>query len=93
MLTTQYEQPTSQKAGGSEEFVPRSSIHRSFEGLQAIELSYLTDVLNMVVVRGYVAKLLTNAAVVRFLQANYPDFLNEFRAIVAAGSLEEGVKP
>jgi len=26
---------------------------------------------------------------VRFLQANYPDFLTEFKAIVAAGSLEE----
>jgi hypothetical protein len=47
----------------------------------------------MVVIRGYVSKLLTNAAVVQFLQANYPDFLNEFRAIVAVGSLEEGVKP
>jgi ParB-like chromosome segregation protein Spo0J len=59
---------------------------------KAIEQSYGTDVLNMVVIRGYVAKLLTNAAVLRFLQANYPEFLIEFRAIVAAGSLEEGVK-
>jgi len=58
---------------------------------KAIEQSYGTDVLNMVVTRGYVAKLLANAAVVRFLQGNYPDFLAEFRAIVAAGSLEEGV--
>lgn len=59
---------------------------------KAIEQSYGADVLNMVVARGYIAKLLANAAVVRFLQANYPDFLEEFRAIVAAGSLEEGAK-
>jgi ParB-like chromosome segregation protein Spo0J len=65
-----------------------SLVQRRFK---AIEQSYGTDVLNMVVTRGYVAKLLANAAVVRFLQANYPDFLTEFRAIVAAGSLEDGV--
>lgn len=58
---------------------------------KAIEQSYGTDVLNMVVTRGYVAKLLANPAVVKFLQGNYPEFLAEFRAIVAAGSLEEGV--
>ena len=58
---------------------------------KAIEQSYGTDVRNMVVARGYVAKLLANAAVVRFLQTNYPEFLTEFRAIVAAGSLKEGV--
>lgn len=58
---------------------------------KAIEQSYGTDVLNMVIARGYVAKLLANPAVVKFLQVNYPDFLTEFRAIVSAASLEEGV--
>jgi ParB-like chromosome segregation protein Spo0J len=57
---------------------------------KAIEQSYGADVLNLVVARGYLSKLLGNAAVVRFLQQNYPDFLAEFRTIVASASLEEG---
>jgi ParB-like chromosome segregation protein Spo0J len=58
---------------------------------KAIEQSYGADVLNLVVARGYIAKLLGNPAVTRFLQQNYPDFLAEFRTIVDAASLEEGV--
>lgn len=65
-----------------------SLVHSRFK---AIEQSYCTDVLNMVVTRGYLAKLLANDAVVKFLQTNYPDFLSEFRAIAAAASLEESV--
>jgi hypothetical protein len=58
---------------------------------KAVEQDYGTHVLNMVVARGYVSKLLENDAVVRFLRSNYPDFLNEFRAIVDATSLDERV--
>ena len=58
---------------------------------RAIEQSYGTDVLNMVVTRGYVAKLLANTTVTRFLKTNYPDFLTELRAIVAAGLPEDSV--
>lgn len=65
-----------------------SLVHSRFK---AIEQSYGADVLNMVVTRGYLAKLLANDAVVKFLQTNYPDFLSEFRAIAAAASLEESV--
>ena len=65
-----------------------SLVHSRFK---AIEQSYGVDVLNMVVTRGYIAKLLANDAVVKFLQINYPDFLSEFRAIAASGSLEESV--
>jgi ParB-like chromosome segregation protein Spo0J len=65
-----------------------SLVHSRFK---AIEQSYGADVLNMVVTRGYIAKLLANDAVVKFLQTNYPDFLSEFRAIAASGSLEESV--
>ena len=65
-----------------------SLVHSRFK---AIEQSYGADVLNMVVTRGYIAKLLSNDAVVKFLQTNYPDFLTEFRAIAASASLEESV--
>ena len=50
---------------------------------KAIEQSYGSDVLNMVLARGYVMKLLANKAVTRFLEQNYADFLQEFRAIAA----------
>ncbi len=42
--------------------------------------------------RGYIAKLLGNRAMTRFLQQNYLDFLSEFRTIVDAASLDEGGK-
>ena len=56
---------------------------------KAIEQSYGTDVLNMVLARGYVAKLLGNKAVVSYLRRNQPDFLDEFKAIIATASLDE----
>lgn len=56
---------------------------------RAIEQNYGTDVLNMVVTRGYISKLLANTAVTRFLKANDPDFLAEFRAIVATGFADD----
>jgi hypothetical protein len=56
---------------------------------KVIEQSYGTDVLNMVLARGYVARLLGNKAVASYLRRHQPDFLDEFRAIVATKSLDE----
>ena len=56
---------------------------------KAIEQSYGSDVLNMVLARGYIAKLLGNKAVVSYLRRNQPDFLDEFKAIIATASLDE----
>ena len=56
---------------------------------KAIELSYGTDVLNLVLTRGYVSKLLNNSAVTKYLERHQPEFLEEFRAIVAATSLHD----
>ena len=58
---------------------------------KAVEQSYSTDVLNMVLARGYVTKLLSNAAVASYLQRNQPDFYTEFKAVVATASLDEAV--
>jgi len=58
---------------------------------KAIEQSYSTDVLNMVLARGYVAKLLGNKAVASYLQRLQPDFYDEFKAIAATASLDEAV--
>ena len=55
--------------------------------LKAVEESYGENVLNLTCARGYIKKLLDNAKVVRFLNANYPDIFPEFEAIAAAETL------
>ena len=68
-------------------------MQREMESLQAelgqIEESYGNDVLHLVIARGYLAKLVNNAEIVRYLKINHPEVLEEFRAIVAAGSLDQ----
>lgn len=55
---------------------------------KAVEQSYGQDVLNLVVARAYLVRLLGNSAVVRYLKQRQPDFLAEFEAIVKTASLE-----
>jgi ParB-like chromosome segregation protein Spo0J len=55
--------------------------------LKAVEESYGENVLNLTCARGYIKKLLDNAKVVRFLNANYSDVCSEFEAIAAAETL------
>jgi len=54
-----------------------------------IEQSYGNDVLNMVLARGYLVKLLSNRTVASYLQRRQPELLQEFRDIVSATSLED----
>jgi hypothetical protein len=56
--------------------------------LQNHEETYGTNFLNLVIVRGYLAKLLDNGRVVRFLSANHPDMLSAFQQVVESTSLE-----
>lgn len=56
--------------------------------LHAREDTYGTNFLNLVIVRGYLAKLMENGRVVRFLSNNHPDMLNVFQQIVESTSLE-----
>ena len=56
---------------------------------QAIEASYNTDVLNLVVARGYVAKLLGNEAIGRYLRKHHDDLMEELQVIVSSATLEE----
>lgn len=53
------------------------------------EQSYGQDVLNLVLAKGYLAKLLDNEAVIRFLSHNQPDVLTEFEKIIQTVSLEK----
>ena len=54
-----------------------------------IEQSYGNDVLDMVLARGFLNKLLTNKAVASYLQRRQPDLVDEFRNIVKITSLED----
>lgn len=54
-----------------------------------VEQTYGQDVLNLVLARGYLAKLLDNKQVVRFLKQRQPEVLAEFETIVQAVSLEQ----
>ena len=56
---------------------------------KVIEQSYSNDVLNMVLARGFLNKLVSNKAVASYLQRRQPDLLEEFRSIVKIASLEE----
>ena len=53
-----------------------------------VEQSYGQDVLNLVLARSYLTKLVENARVTRFLQQLHPEMLEQFQAIVQVASLE-----
>jgi hypothetical protein len=59
---------------------------------KAVEQSYNRNVMNMVLARGYIAKLLANEAVASWLRRHQPEVHDEFRAIVAAASLDDTAK-
>lgn len=54
-----------------------------------VEQSYGHDVLNLVLAKGYLVKLLDNEAIIRFLSQNQPDVLVEFQNIVQTASLDK----
>lgn len=51
------------------------------ESFTSIQDSYGQDHLQLTVIKGYVAKLLGNARIVRYLMQNRPDFMAEFQTI------------
>jgi hypothetical protein len=60
------------------------------QDLRAVEESHGRNVLNLVLVVGYLKKLLDNARVVRYLSQHSAEILAEFQAIVEAQSLGTG---
>lgn len=58
------------------------------ERYRLVEQSYGQDVLNLVLTRGYLTKLLDNPSVVRYLTLHQPDVLHELQNIVQATSLD-----
>jgi hypothetical protein len=54
-----------------------------------VEQTYGQDVLNLVLARGYLAKILENQAVARYLRQRQPEMVAEFESIVKTVSLEQ----
>lgn len=63
------------------------SLGREFK---PIEESHGKNVLSLVIVVGYLKKLLDNARVVRFLAQNHPEILAKFQKLVEARNLQDG---
>ena len=61
------------------------ALHRD---LKLIEASHGNEALNLVLARGYLTKLFSNARVVRYLTQHYNDIFHELQVIVEATSLE-----
>ena len=53
-----------------------------------VEQTYGQDVLNLVLAKGYLTKLLANKPVARYLKQKQPELLTEFEAIMQAASLD-----
>jgi ParB-like chromosome segregation protein Spo0J len=68
-------------------------MEREMNGLQrefkSVSASYGDTVLNLVVASGYLSSLIGNPRVSGYLERHHPEILTDFRAIVAATSLEE----
>jgi len=64
------------------------TVQRDFK---AVEASYGDDVLQLVIAAGYLAKLIANPEIVRYLDQHHPEIVAEFKAIVAASSLDQTV--
>lgn len=56
---------------------------------KSIERSYGQDVLNLVLAKGYLSKLLANEAVFRFLSMRQPEVLREFSNLVEVDALDK----
>lgn len=54
-----------------------------------VEQTYGQDVLNLVLAKGYLSKLLENESVARYLQQRQPEVLIEFQKMVEIVGLEQ----
>ena len=86
-------QPDRPKKIGGLSAEQMARMEREMDGLQrefkAVSASYGDTVLNLVVAAGYLSSLIGNPRVSGYLERHHPEILTEFRAIVAATSLEE----
>lgn len=60
--------------------------------IKIVEDDYGPDVLHLTVIKGYLTKLLANAAVVRWLARHQPEYLKEFQSIAELTELPWGTE-
>lgn len=58
-----------------------------------VEQTYGTDLLHLTIAKGYLTRLLANAAVKRYLGQHQPEILNEFQALVDIDTIDPGSEP
>ena len=56
------------------------------------EQNYGSDLLNLVVAKGYMTKLLSNEVVKNYILRHEPDILEQFELVVNTVSMEEAVQ-
>ena len=66
-----------------------NQIHEHFKDA---EMNYDSDLLNLVLAKGYLTKLLANAAVKSFIERQEPEILEHFELVVNTVSMEEAVQ-
>jgi len=70
-----------------------SRMEREMTNLQGqyklVEQTYAEDVLNLVLAKGYLAKLLENKSIARFIKQRRPEVLEQFEVIVETTSLDQ----
>ena len=73
-----------------------AKMEREMSNLQGqykmVEQTYGQDVLNLVLAKGYLAKLLANEAVKNFVDRQEPEILEHFEMVVNTVSMEEAVQ-
>lgn len=81
------------KASGGVTQEQMAKMEREMANLQGqykmVEESYGQDVLNLVLARGFLIRLLENTAVARYLKQRQPDVVKEFEAIVKTVALDQ----
>jgi hypothetical protein len=63
------------------------------EDYKELEASYGDDMLVLVVASGFIERLLSKPEIEGFLERRHPEFLENFRAIVQATSLDQSTPP
>lgn len=63
------------------------------EDYKELEVSYGDDMLVLVVASGFIERLLAKPEIEGFLAGRHPEFLENFRAIVQATSLDQSTTP
>jgi ParB-like chromosome segregation protein Spo0J len=81
-------EPKKKKGMSREEIAKMQAEMEALErDLKAVDQAYGENMLNLTCALGYIKKLLENAKVVRFLNANYQEILAEFEAFAAADTV------